>query len=258
MTTEPESASRQCLKPLPRGLILEVDDHENNDLHKCFMFVVAVQTNQVYPFEYVDPSGITDTWIVKTLAANAYAWIMHRLKIGYVSLRIPEVAHRVQSATRVIAHTGARVSEDDMLRLFDGYLHTGDPETTVTRFRACLEKDPRRLSNKAEIDDALGVVLRKAGCYGRGSATLEEYRKAISRDLPLSTQGRGSQLSQIADDVFSSGNFEHGVRARVLEFLAESISMRDHYAAGQASVLCPPAKANQNPFQQLWAKLKKC
>jgi serine/threonine protein kinase len=170
------------------GLIIEEEGRRDDYL--ALMKFIQHFSGKEPLFEFVAPELVSEKWIFNALSHQRHLWIMYRLTWGYNCLRIPEMAHQLRSGTRIIAYTAGRCSRADMLRLFDGYILKGEmsPEEFTAEFWRALTEAPKRLSNQLEIDNALSIVLRTAGCFkvpGRtdnlhgSEATLDDYRKAL-------------------------------------------------------------------------------
>jgi hypothetical protein len=179
---QPAPIELDSIELLP-GLVIE--EAARRELYTMLFFVIQDRLGRKVRHEFVEPADVTDQWIFDILSQEKYPWIVFRLTWGYCSLRIPEVAHQLQSQTKIIAFTAASGERKDFLALFDGFLSKlGDPREHATEFERAIRTPPRRLENQAAIDEALATVLRVAGCFSAGS-TLKNYREAVASGFCL-------------------------------------------------------------------------
>jgi hypothetical protein len=93
---------------LSPGLVIE--EAARRDSYTMLFFLIEDRLDRNVGHEFVEPADVTDQWIFDILSREKYPWIMFRLTWGYYGLRIPEVAHQLQSQTKIIAFTAARGS----------------------------------------------------------------------------------------------------------------------------------------------------
>jgi TIR domain len=141
-----------------------------------------------------------------------YDWMMFGLPLrDFVSIRIVELAHWINTKTRLIINTSSGIDPAKLLRVFDGCVdsaHVGGPDEMAERIRGVLAGETKRLGGE-DLREALSVILRDAGCFGDfadksghgPSATYEEYRTAWRMPgppgMPLPPPARRSPAIQI-------------------------------------------------------------
>jgi hypothetical protein len=148
-----------------------------------------------------DPESLdSEQQILKVIHAG-YSFVMLPLSLpNYMSLRLAELVHQLESPTRLILCSGTDLEDYVLLTLFDSYVPAGyrwySGRSVELIIKEALQKEVRRVTDPARLQRNLTKLLR-ASCFRIGQSvhdfprhlpvpTVEQYRFTTSRVAKVS------------------------------------------------------------------------